>query len=441
VQRQGGGAAVAEEVAPAPPVPLVPPPLLSERQRLAAQAAPMIHQSVEALPQLAGARAINAGRADALRREAEGVRDDVADFPRSPAFAAWLGAQQDGGDGQPVRDQRAVADELEAGGQEVLERLPAEPNLLSRAGHAVQGFFGRAATTVSGWGRAVTGALSPEKRRDAGAKMPTVGGVAAPTLGHVDYALVAGGALVDNPATEGTARLVGGGGAAGQVRETGGQIGQVAHTASPPTTTLEHPGEFARSFTTGGFELAHQIAGVVGIFFSALKAALDIRSLVSSVRVIRALKQAKADAARAADEFWPDPDANKEVIAMVDYAIRQKYEKVIKRAIGSVTALAALGTALAILIANPVGAPLAAVIIGALGASVLLYKIGRWAWKKWGNQSLGKKRAQIALALHAQVILGDGLAVAAVRALHLDPDVVAHAPNGPALILRKLKSS
>jgi hypothetical protein len=259
--------------------------------------------------------------------------------------------------------------------------------------------------------------------------------------GHLGYALAAGQGIVENRFTEGTARMVGGATAAHQVRETGGQIGQVGQAASPTSATLEHPGDFAHSFTAGGFELAHQIAGVVGIFFSALKAALDIRSLVSSVRVIRALKEAKEEARGQIDDLSPDPDANKEVIEMIDYAIRQKYEKVIKRAIGSVTALAALGTALAILIANPVGAPLAAVIIGALGASVLVYKIGRWGWKKWQTQTLGKKRAGIAHALYAQVMLDNDLAVEAVRALHLDPDVVKRTPNGGALILRKLKSA
>lgn len=209
--------------------------------------------------------------------------------------------------------------------------------------------------------------------------------------------------------------------------------------------TVETPGRrplpSVVSATAGGFELAHQIAGVAGIFFSALKAALDIRSLVSSIRVLRDLKKAKKEAAKAADEFWGDPEAKKEVVAMVDYAIRQKYEKVIKRAIGTVTTLAALGTALAILIANPVGASLAAIIIGGLGASVFVYKIGRWAWKKWKTESLGKKRGEIARKLHAQISLGDSLAIEAVRALHLDPDVVAGSPNGAALIKRKLKSS
>ena len=276
---------------------------------------------------------------------------------------------------------------------------------------------------------------------DVGAKAPTVGGLAGPVAGHLDYALAAGQGIVENRATDWSARLVGGATAAGQVRGTGGQIGQEAQAASPTAATLEHPGDFARSFTAGGFELAHQIAGVVGIFFSALKAALDIRSLVSSLRVIQALKDAKEEARRQADDLSPDPDANNEVIEMIDYAIRQKYEKVIKRAIGSVTALAALGTALAILIANPVGAALAAVIIGALGASVLLYKIGRWGWKKWGARSLGKKRAGIAHALYDQLMLDNDLAVEAIRALHLDPAVVKRTPNGSALILRKLKSA
>jgi hypothetical protein len=436
VQRNGDGA-VGEKV---PPAPLLPPPLLSERQRRAA-APPLVNQLVGALPPLSGRGLLGQRRAEAGLREAEAVEEDLPGFPRSPAFAAWLSAQQDGEPGPPVEELRAVAGELEAGDQEVAAPLPAEPGLLSRAGSAAMGFFGGVRRTLSGWVSAVKQAFSRENRRDIGAKAPTAGGSGAPVAGHIDYALTAGQALVENPASEGAARLVGGAKAVGEVRETGGQMGQVAHSASPATTTLKHPGDFAHSFAAGGFELAHQIAGIAGIFFSALKAALDVRSLVSSVRVIRALKEARREAAEAAEDFWADPDANQAVIEMVDYAIRQKYEKVIKRAIGSAAALAALGTALAILIANPVGASLAAIIIGGLGASMLVYRIGRWAWKKWKTRSLGKKRAEIAHTLYAHIMAEDSLAIAAVRSLHLDPDEVVRAPNGPALIMRKLKSA
>jgi hypothetical protein len=438
VQRQGE-AALEEGAVPAP---LIPPLLLSERQRLAAQAPPVLKQVVDAMPQELGPEVAAPGRVEEARREADVVAEDLPRLlPRSPALASWLSAQQDGGAGPPVEAQRMLVQELGAGKEEVAEPAPAKPGRLSQAGRAVQGFFGGFGSKLSGWGSAIKRTFSRENRRDAGAKTPTVGGIGGPAVAHVNYAVAAGRGLVDNPATEASARLVGGAKAADQVRDTGGQIGQVAHSASPTTTTLEHPGEFAHSFTAGGFELAHQIAGMAGIFFSALKAALDIRSLVSSIRVLRDLKKAKNEATKAADEFWGDPEAKKEVVAMVDYAIRQKYEKVIKRAIGTVTALAALGTALAILIANPVGASLAAIIIGGLGASVFVYKIGRWAWKKWKTESLGKKRGEIARKLHAQISLGDSLAIEAVRALHLDPDVVASAPNGAALIRRKLKSS
>ena len=175
------------------------------------------------------------------------------------------------------------------------------------------------------------------------------------------------------------------------------------------------------------------MASLVGIFFSAVKAALDLKSVVSTVRVIRGLKAAK----RTAIANGTDPA----IVEAVDYAIRQKYEKVIKRAIGAAVALTTLGIGLAILIANPVGASLAAIIVGGIGSGVFLYKLGRWAWKKWKTKSVGVKRAEMARRLHSQLVAREALAIDAVRSLHLDPVAVAAAPNGSAMILRKLKSS
>jgi hypothetical protein len=391
---------------------------------MAAQAAPVVNQVVEGMPEL-GPEGPDQARVEEARQEADAVQEDVPQLlPRSPAFASWLSAQQDGGAGPPVEEQRALVQELEGGREEVAQPVPAKPGLLSRAASSVKGFFGGVASSIgsklSGWSSSIKEAFSRENRRDVGAKAPTGGTVAAGLTAHMD-----------NPLTEVTAHSAGGATAAGEVREAGGQ-------ATPPT--LEHPGEFAHSFASGTFELVHQVAGLAGIFFSALKAALDIRSLVSSIRVLRALKQAKKDAMERAQEFF-GADLNQEVVDMVDYAIRQKYEKIIKRAIGSALALAALGTALAILIANPVGAPLAAGIIAGLSISTFVYKIGRKYWKKWFTNSLGKKRADIATELQRQAALNDPLAIDAIRALHLDPDVVAHAPNGPELIMRKLKSA
>jgi hypothetical protein len=174
-------------------------------------------------------------------------------------------------------------------------------------------------------------------------------------------------------------------------------------------------------------------ASVVGIFFSSIKAALDLRSVLSTVRVLKGLR----DAERAAVEAGADPL----VVEAVKYAIHQKYEKLVKRALGATVALATLGAGLAVLIANPAGAALAAVILGGVGAGFFLYKLGRWAWKKWKTKTLGVKRKEMARALFNHLRLGDQLAVAAVRSLHLDPDAIALAPHGAALIERKLKSA
>jgi hypothetical protein len=151
------------------------------------------------------------------------------------------------------------------------------------------------------------------------------------------------------------------------------------------------------------------------------------------VRVIKGLKDAKRAAARAG--------ASPDLVEAVDYAIRQKYEKLIKRALGAAVTLAAVGTALAILIANPVGASLAAVILGGIGAGFFLYKLGRWAWKKWKTEILGEKRKKMAQRLYNQLRTEDVLAVEAVRSLHLVPETLRHTPDGPRLIARKLKSA
>ncbi len=261
---------------------------------------------------------------------------------------------------------------------------------------------------------------TPEGRRDRGGQAQAVGGIAAPMGGHT-------GELIDNPVTEGTAHLYG--------QSAVEQVHKAGESMSATSTTLEHPDEFAHSFTSGAAEALHAVASVVGIFFSAFKAALDFRSLVSSIRVYRALKQA-----RASTRVLGSSPA---LVEAVEYAMKQKYEKIFKRAFGVVVALATLGLGLAVLIANPVGASLAAVIIGGIGASMFLYKIGRKYWKKWGTNTLGQKRTDMAKHLYNQMRTRDVLALEAVRSLHLDPEAVAAAgaTKGPRLIFRKLKSA
>jgi hypothetical protein len=327
--------------------------------------------------------------------EADAVRDDLGPLGLAPGPVA----NAERGEMEQEPDQGAnaapVVRELAAVEANPQAAVPPRPGFFSRAGTAFRGFASGVGSKVSAAGAAIKRALpSRETGRDIGAKSPLGGSIASVAGTHLNY---------------------------------------VTSAASSTSPTLEQPGEFARSFTSGAFELTHQIASVVGIFFSALKAALDLRSLVSSVRVIRDLKAAK----RQAEASGAEPN----VVMAVDYAIRQKYEKVIKRAFGAAAALAALGAALAILIANPVGAPLAAIIIGGVGAAIFAYKIGRWMWKKWKTKTLGQKRGEIAQRLYNQIRARDVLALDAVRALHLDPEAVIAAPNGAKLIARKLKSS
>jgi hypothetical protein len=336
------------------------------------------------------------------RQEADAVQGDLPELgaDAQAGLGDWERDELSGGQAPP--DARPIVAELAQARGEADLPAPAKPGRLSRAGKAVSSFFSGVGDKLSAAGRAIKGAFSRENRRDVGAKAPTVGAIGGPIAGHV------------------------------QAGSVGSQFTGLAHGAPPPQT-LEHTGDFARSFTSGTFELVHQVAAVAGIFFSGLKAALDLRSLVSSIRVIRALKEAKRTAEATG--------ASKGVVAAVDYAIRQKYEKVVKRALGAATALASLGVGLAILIANPVGASLAAVILGGIGVGVFLYKIGRWAWKKWKTKSLGEKRKQMAQRLYNQIRTGDVGARAAVRALHLDPIEVGSDPGGVALIERKLKSA
>lgn len=419
VQRAGeGGGGVA----------LAPPPLLSERQRMA-QVGPLVQQEVGGLPEDLGSKGPDESRAQEAAKEAEAMSREAPDFvPNDASFLAWLNAQQKGGGGPELQGQGALLRELGAGKEEALEDSgegtfapelfgesepkPAQPGRLARAGRAVKGFFGRV-------GHGIKGGLSK-----AGSSIK--GGASR-----------AGGAIKEyfsrtEVRDKGQGGIAGGGAVATTVKEGAVQ-------AAP--ATFARPEDFAQSFTSGGIELAHAIAGFVSIFFSALKAAVDIRSLVSSVKVVQALKKAKQQAKEQAESFAGAGGDAQAMVDMIDYAIRQKYKKIIKRAIGAAVALATVGVALAVLIANPVGASVAALAIGAVSIGMLVYRLGRAGWKRWISKDKGDKRARMASKLHLQCQAGDPLAIEAVRSLHLDPNKVGRSPNGDLMIMRKLKSA
>lgn len=418
IQRAGGGG-----------VALAPPPLLSERHRMAdAQAA--VQQEVGHLPEELGPeKGPDESQAQVASREADAMSKEAPQFvPDDPAIVAWVKAQQAGGGGAQLEQQGALLQELQAG-----------KDAESEAGHEgtfAPELFGEPKAAPPGRMARAGAAL-----RDAGSSikrgLTTAGGAVKSGLsslgGSIGRGLSSAGRGIKGLFTRdtGSKAIAGGGAAAATVK-------QGVVEAAP--ATFAQPSDLAQSVASGGLELAHAIAALVGMFFSTLKASFDIKSLVSSVRVVQGLKKARAEAKeRAQSILGPDEDAEK-IVEMIDYAIRQKYQKIIKRAIGAAVALAVVGTSLAILIANPVGAPIAALVLGVAGLSMTVYKLARGAWK-WKNDTKGKERLSMAGKLYDQLKRGDPLAVAAVRALHLDPDKVARDPHGYSLIFRKLKSA
>ena len=411
---------------------LAPPPLLSERQRMASEAGPLVQQEVGGLPEL-GSKGPDESQAKDAAREAEVMsQEGPKDLPDDPAFLAWVDAQNAR---PPIEDQKAELQELQTGKEEasgsgsegtfapeLFEQPRAKPGRLARAGQAVGGFFrgvGRGiASGLSSAGRSIQGGLS---RAGTAVK----GGLSR--AGREIKGAFTGTNLRD----KGQIGIATGGGVAKEVAKQAAQ--------SDPTA-FENPADLAQSVASGGVELVHAIATLVGLFFSALKGAFDLKSLVSSVRIVKALKKVRAEALEQAQSLiGPNEDAEK-LVAMIDYAIRQKYEKIIKRAIAASIAFATVGAALAVLIANPVGASVAALVLGTAGLALSVYKLGRYIWKRH-KESKGKQRFSMAFRLHEQVRQGEPLAIDAVRALHLDPNKVAKDANGVSQIARKLKSA
>lgn len=397
-------------------VALAPPPLLSERQRMAAAQA-AVADSVGGLPEELGpSKGPDPSKAEVAAQDAQDMSQEAPDFvPNDESFRAWLKSQEKGG--QKLEEQQAEIQELQAGkdeaseagsegtfAPELFEQPKPKPGRLARAGAAL----GRAGTSIKSGatraGRYIWGGLS-----SAG--------------GSIKRGFK--GLFKRDNAQLGIST---GGGAAATVK--------MAATEAAPAA-LRQPADLGQSVAAGGVELVHAVASLVGLFFQALKASFDIKSLVSSVRVVRALKQAKAQAnEQARGQLGPEGE---QIVEIINYAIRQKYEKIIKRAIGAAIALAAVGAALAVLIANPVGASVAALVLGVAGLSMTVYKLGRGIWK-WKKNQKGEKRRAMAYKLHASLLRGDALAIEAVRALHLDPLKVRSDPNGDSMIFRKLKS-
>jgi hypothetical protein len=407
LQRQAGNRAVTAMVARAGTIPVQRAP---SGGGTAAPPQPdlatVVKQVVDGLPASLDERSlVGGGELQEGRQQARDAQEQVSDLH---AEEVEPGHEGGGGDVVDLDATRAQVREMQEAGSVAVEQ-PAPPSRWQRFKSWAGGGLSAAGSAVGGalsgaWGGLKRRFGTREGRRDTGGLVQGSGGTAAGLTAKVSDGLATGSV-----------------------------------TAPLSAPTLEHTHDWAGSFQSGASEVIHQVTAVAGVFFSALKAAVDARALVSSYRVVKSLKEAR----RLAMLYT---GGQSEVVEAVDYAIRQKYQKIIKRAIGTLTALAALGAGLAILIANPVGAGLAAGIIAAVGAGVTVYKLGRFIYKKV-RDTQGKERARRAEQLFDALADPDPrvstAAKTAVWALKLDPGKVLAAgrEEGVGLLMRKLKSA
>src|SRR5262249_9467186 len=134
---------------------------------------------------------------------------------------------------------------------------PVRPSLGTRIRGALSGAASRLGEAAGGVKRWFGQKFSRENRRDIGARGQAVAGMGAPVPGHASEALRVAQHVVDNPVTAGAADYLAPVGAVGKLHQAGESVGGVSSAAQSTTGTLEHPGDFAHSFTAGGFELVH----------------------------------------------------------------------------------------------------------------------------------------------------------------------------------------
>ena len=174
----------------------------------------------------------------------------------------------------------------------------------------------------------------------------------------------------------------------------------------------------------------------INIFFSAIAAALDFRAASKSADIAHMLKQVVAKA--KADGGDPA------VIGAIEYAIKQKETKKVRRYITAFAGLASLGGGIALtaggalgavalgalLASNPVGWGIALGLVGigaVVGIGMLCYKLFRRATKK----NPGKQREEMATQLYdAWIPRGDALARTAIQKLNLKPEEMRLASLG-----------
>ncbi|HZT67030.1 MAG TPA: hypothetical protein VFA11_14675 [Acidimicrobiales bacterium] len=288
----------------------------------------------------------------------------------------------------------------------------------SRAGSAIKTskvgkFFSRGWAAISG---KKTAAAENDRKywKDKGALAPVVGTVGVVGLKHSDQVLTGAKDVADNPGTTAAADAL------------TGHHGQVSAAGSAVD---------AASSSDGLHVVAH-VVPVLNLLVGGIRAMIDIRAVWRTGRSIWDLYETRKKAALDANH---DP----EVVKAIDYALRQKYQKLFKRSLSAAAGIAAIGVTIAVLASNPVGWG----VLAALGLAFSLVGLAMAGWKlarkiyKTVKKTKGVTRGSVARLLFRKLQAGDPLARQAVINLHLDPDVVATDDSGVQLIERKLKST
>lgn len=314
----------------------------------------------------------------------------------APEVAAELGP---GVQNQAVAHafQEMMAPEAEAEAEPLPqpEPAPAAPSRFQRMKAAVGGALSSAATSIK---KAFT--FSKAEKQMYGnqvkdtAKLGVSAGKVAVPVGKVGGdAVQASATLASHAAT-----AAGSGGAAAnatQVASTAGQVSSVAGHAALPA--------------------------------AAITAAVDARSAYSSGKKAARLNSIANQARDRGDQ---------EMRGAANYARDQKVKKTVRRTLTAAGAVLSFAGGIALLVSNPVGWILA-LAGGLIGMGVMAHKI----YRKFFKAKKGVLRHEFSLKLQQGCVANNPSAIAAVKALGLDPRVVVDGPAGLSLIERKLKAT
>lgn len=157
----------------------------------------------------------------------------------------------------------------------------------------------------------------------------------------------------------------------------------------------------AAELAGGSATLVSQMTAIANIIFAPIDAVLNTKAAIRSGQKISSLE---ALAQRAKNQGHDEV-----LVDAIQYAISQKYKKMIARLASLCANLVTFGTSVAVLatggaialLSNPVGWSILTGIAAAgilIASAVTLYYIGRWIWKKCRG-TLGVLRRQMAITL------------------------------------------